>query len=167
MEVLRSFQSSLFVALVLSSAAASATPQDEICSKLAAFAAASVAAEPHSVVLRGGWGGETKDAIMTHECRHSGYEPGKLFCAYLLPNSSWEFGAHNAERAAACLDSDDRKQFIQELSSYKSPVEITSSLKALKDKRVLVTLRFEPPSTTARPPSNISTLTITAARAVK
>jgi hypothetical protein len=167
MKVIRHFQTFLLIALGLSVGSALATPKDAICSNLAAFASASVAEESHPIVLRGGWGGDAEDTIMTHECRHSGYEPGKKLCAYLLPNSSWEFGAHNAERAAACLDSMDSKRFLDELSSGTSPTEITSSLKLLKDKQVLVTLRFEPPLATAKPPSGISTLTISAVRAVK
>lgn len=167
MKVIRHLQATLFVTFGVSVGSAWATPKDAICSNLAAFASASVTGESRSVVLRGGWGGDTKDTIMTHECRHLGYEPGKKLCAYLLPNSSWEFGVHNAERAAACLDSEDRKRFLEELSSDKSPAEITSPLKLLKDKQVLVTLRFEPPTATARPPSSISTLTISVARAVK
>ncbi|MEO8802902.1 MAG: hypothetical protein ABI375_06045 [Rudaea sp.] len=151
--------------LSFSSGTALAKPHDLICANLAAFASAAIAGESHSVVLRGGWGGDAKGTIMTHDCQHSGYEPGKKLCIYLLPNSSWEFGAHNAGRALACLDSGDTKRFREQLSSFKSSAVITSSLKLLKDKQALITLRFEPPSSKATSSVGISTLTITAARA--
>ena len=143
---------------------AAGNEQDELCSKIAEFAAFSESGVTHAVVLRGGWGGETKDTIMTHDCRHSAYPPGKKLCKYLLPNSSWEFGVRNAERAAACLDSSDRQRFFDELKSDKSEAEITSSLQMLKDKQALVTLRFEQPSMAAKPPSSISVLTISTRR---
>lgn len=85
-----------------------ASSEDQLCSRIAAFAASVKPGESHSVVLRGGWGGDTPETLMTHDCRHFGYAPGKALCAYLLPNTSWEFGSHNASRAAECLDSADR-----------------------------------------------------------
>lgn len=132
-----------------------AKARDNMCSNIAEFAASSESGQSHSIVLRGGWGGDTKETLMTHECLYSGFAPGKKLCAYLLPHSSWEFGQHNAERAVACLDSGDRKEFLDQLNSKHPDAEITSSLRLLKDPDVRVTLHYEQPGG-----ASISVLTI-------
>ena len=151
----------IMFSILLSVSASAQKRHDEICSKIADFAASSEPGMSHAIILRGGWGGDTPDTIMTHECSHSGYAPGKKLCAYLLPNSSWEFGVHNAERAAECLDSGDRHRFVEELKAGKEQAEITSSLQLLRDKRVHVTLHFRRPQA-----SGISEFAISASPAM-
>jgi hypothetical protein len=130
--------------------------QDQMCAEIAKFASAATTGESHAVTLRGGWGGDTPDVLMTHDCQHSGYEPGKSLCAYLLPNTSWEFGHYNAKRAATCLDSPDRQDFIRRMDKDEWPAAITSSLRLLPDKYIQVTVRFES--------NDLSVLTLSAAR---
>ncbi|WP_457098147.1 hypothetical protein [Lysobacter sp. P5_B9] len=93
---------------------------------------------------------------MTHDCVHSGYEPGKELCDYLLPNTSWEFGKYNAKDAIACLDTAERRKLIRKLDDDEWPIEVTSSMRQLKDKHILVTVSF----TT----SNLSVLILSATR---
>ena len=81
---------------------------------------------------------------MTHSCEHAGYEPGKLFCAYLLPNTSWEFGQYNAKRAAACLDAPDKSGFFAALEQFKNPAGLSGKLSGTAGSPATVTLRFEP-----------------------
>ena len=129
---------------------------DQLCAAIAEFA--STAGTDHTVVLRGGWGGDRPDSLMTHECRHFGHEPGKLLCAYLIPNTSWEFGRTNVKRAATCLDSPDRQDFMRRLDAYEMPAEMTSSLHLLEDKNIRVRVRFDYEG------NEISVLTLSAAR---
>ena len=147
----------LLLLLPLASCATGAPKEpDAMCAELAKFASAATTGESHSVVLRGGWGGDTPKILMTHDCRDFGYEPGKSLCAYLVPNTSWEFGHYNARRAASCLDSSNRRDFIGRIERYEWPTEITSSLQLLTDKNIQVTIRFEA--------KDLSILTISAAR---
>jgi len=152
----------IFMPLVVSCATHTNSSQDQMCAQLATFASMTKPGESHSITLRGGWGGDTPNTLMTHDCNHSGYEPGKTFCAYLVPNTSWEFGNYNARRAAACLDSSTRYEFIRRMDKYDIPAEITSSMQMLTDKNILVTVRLEaqPPST--KNLSDLSVLTLTA-----
>ena len=136
----------LFVFLVLPMLASCASVEsrgsDQLCAEIARFAGNAKAEVIQSVTLIGGWGGEEPNTLMTHECRHLGYEPGKVLCAYLVPNTSWEFGRYNARDAAACMDSQERKHFSAQLEQGVSPVEITSTIRQLTDKNIQVTLRF-------------------------
>jgi hypothetical protein len=145
----------LILPLVVSCSTGTTKEQDQMCSEIARFASATTG-ESRSVILRGGWGGDTPDALMTHDCQHFGYEPGKSLCAYLVPNTSWEFGQYNAKRAAACLDSPGRKDFIRRMDKDEWPAEITSPLQLLPDKHIQVTVRFES--------NDLSVLTLSAAR---
>lgn len=138
--------------------------QDQICNEIASFAAATEPGQHRSVVLRGGWGGDTPDVLMTHDCQHAGYGPGKALCAYLLPNTSWEFGNYNAKRVARCLDSTERKAFMLRADSYEWPAEITSSLRLLADKSIQVTARLETSPPGAGKVSQLSVLTLSVAR---
>jgi hypothetical protein len=133
--------------------------EDRICAELAAFAQATAAAEMHQVVLRGGWGGDSPDALMTHDCTHYGYEPGAEFCAYLIPNTSWEFGSRNAERAATCLASAGPGQFDSASAAGKD-FSLSGRLKSLPSEPVVVTLKLE----RERPESGLSVLTFSATR---
>lgn len=133
-----------------------------MCAQLAAFAATTQSGQRHEVVLRGGWGGDTADVLKTHDCRHSGDAPGQALCAYLMPNTSWEFGHYNAKRAAACLDSASRKDFMTRLDRGEVPVEITSSLQMLSNKRILLTVRLAAAPPSASAVSGLSVLTLLA-----
>ena len=130
--------------------------QGQMCAEIAKFASMARAGESHSVVLRGGWGGDSPNSLMTHDCQDFGYEPGHALCAYLVPNTSWEFGHYNAKTAAICLDSPDRQDFIRRMDNYERPAEITSSLQLLADKDIQVTVRFDA--------KGLSVLTLSAAR---
>ena len=96
---------------------------DQICRKIVEFANSTPAGEEHSVVLVGGWGGETPNTLNTHKCTFSGYAAGETFCSYLLPNSSWEFGELNAKRTFACLDSPSEKAALTLLEHDSLSVE--------------------------------------------
>ena len=133
--------------------------EDRICAELATFAQATADGEMHQVVLRGGWGGDSPDALMTHDCTHFGYEPGAAFCAYLVPNTSWEFGSRNAERAAACLASAGPGQFDAASATGKD-FRLSGRLKSLPSEPVVVTLKLE----REIPESGLSVLTISATR---
>lgn len=61
---------------------ASVEREGRICAWLATFAQATAVGEKHPVVLRGGWGGDTPDTLMTHDFTHWGYEPGAALCAF-------------------------------------------------------------------------------------
>lgn len=137
---------------------------DLMCVQLAAFAETVEPGQSHSVVLRGGWGGDTQDTLMTHDCKHAGYEPAQVLCEYLVPNTSWEFGSYNAKRAATCLDSADRKDFIRRVEKYELPAEITSSLRALTDKTVQVSVRLEFTRPSGSRVAELSVLTLSVTR---
>ena len=147
------FSTPLFVA---SCASAGPRHSDSMCNAIAHFAESAKVSVTRSVTLRGGWGGDTPDLIMTHDCVHSGYEPGKQLCDYLLPNTSWEFGQYNAEVAIACLDSAERRKLIRKLEQDEWPIKVTSSMQQLKDKHILVTVSFST--------SNLSVLILSATR---
>ena len=150
------YLSLVLLSLVASCSTGTMRSQDEMCAEIAKFASAATTGESHAVTLRGGWGGDTADVLMTHDCKHSGYEAGKSLCTYLLPNTSWEFGHYNAKRAATCLDSPDRQDFIRRMDKDEWPAAITSSVRLLPDKHVQVTVRFDS--------NDLSTLTLSAAR---
>lgn len=76
---------------------------DRICPELFAFVGGSATDGTSSVVLKGGWGGDTKGVVMTHDCRASGGAAAQRFCDYLVPNTSWEFGENNLKRLATCF----------------------------------------------------------------
>ena len=127
---------------------------DPLCANLRQFAGTVPPGQVRSVTLRGGWGGDRPEILMTHSCEHLGYEPGKLFCAYLVPNTSWEFGQYNAKRAAACLTAPNKGQFLAALEQFKNPAELQGTLATTAAGSAAgVTLRFEP--------ADISKLTIT------
>ncbi|GAB3092406.1 hypothetical protein GCM10027159_07040 [Lysobacter terrae] len=116
---------------------------DQMCTELTRFAQSVQAGASHSVVLRGGWGGDRPNTLMTHDCRFFGYAPGEQFCAFLVPNTSWEFGHYNARRVASCLDSTGRQDFIRQLDKSEGTAEMSSTLPISGDKGVELTVRFE------------------------
>jgi hypothetical protein len=79
----------------------SAANNDVICSELAKFAGTDQL--PQSVILRGGWGGDTPGTLRTHDCKPQGGAEAKEFCSYLAENTSWEFGRYTVDRVAACF----------------------------------------------------------------
>ena len=149
----------LSVAALAGCSTAAMKREDSICAELATFAQATAIGETHQVVLRGGWGGDAPGVLMTHDCTHSGYEPGAALCAYLVPNTSWEFGSRNAERAAACLVSTEPGQF-EDASRAGNALSVSGRLKSLPNEPVVVGLRLERQS----PTSGLSVLTVSASR---
>ncbi|RYG97824.1 MAG: hypothetical protein EON58_08810 [Alphaproteobacteria bacterium] len=133
--------------------------EDTICAELATFAQATAVGETHQVVLRGGWGGDSPGALMTHDCEHSGYKPGATLCDYLISNTSWEFGSRNAERAAACLVSTEPGQF-EAAWAAGNPFGVSGRLKSVPNGPVVVALKLESKS----PMSGLSVLTVSATK---
>ena len=126
--------------------------RDALCQQLQQFAASVPNGQTRTVMLRGGWGGDSPDALMTHFCDASGYEPGKIFCAYLVEHTWWEFGKYNARRAAVCLESADQANFLASLDEQRATMELQGHLADKSTSGPTVMLRFEP--------SEISQLTI-------
>ena len=62
------------------------------------------------------------------------------------------------------LDSAERQAFIDRVDNYAWPAEITSSLRLLSDKSILVTARLERSVPVAGKLSDLSVLTLSAAR---
>ena len=151
--MIRVFLVALGVVVALSGCASMGESRDALCANLRDFAGSVSLWQSRSVTLRGGWGGDSPGTLMTHSCQHGGYEPGKLFCAYLVPNTSWEFGDYNAKRAAACLDAPHREQFLIAVEQSESLAELQGTLTGAAGSAASVTLRFEP--------GDISKLTIT------
>jgi hypothetical protein len=137
-------------------------PADKLCGELARFAQATPVSGLHAVVLRGGWGGDATDVLMTHDCRPSGSEPGRAFCEYLISDTSWEVGTRNAKRAAACLVSNEKSAFIRRVDAYQLPAEITAPVQG-GDASVQVTVRIELVNAAATA-GKLSVLTFTAAK---
>lgn len=133
---------------------------DRLCEELAVFASSAVTEVSPPVVLRGGWGGGP-DTLMTHDCTHHNSDSGKTLCAYLLPNSSWEFGSGNAINVAACMDSSDRFGFIKKVENDEWPAEISSPLRLLSDKSISLSARI------AADGRGLSILTLSAARSTR
>jgi hypothetical protein len=73
--------------------------------------------------LRGGWGREAPDILVPQACTHGGEDGGKALCAYLLENTTWEFGQLNAKRAVRCLDDSGRRKGMTELSQAPQSVD--------------------------------------------
>ncbi|WAC62286.1 hypothetical protein OVA13_12915 [Pseudoxanthomonas sp. SL93] len=72
--------------------------KDHLCTEMARFANATQLGTERSVELRTDWSNFSKS------CAHDGYEPGKVFCQWLMSNTSTEFAHINIGRALACLD---------------------------------------------------------------
>ena len=132
------------LAAAVPAAAGSEGAPDQMCAQIANFAKSVQPGKTHSVLLRGGWGGDTTNTLMTHDCQDFGFEPGNKLCAYLVQNTSWEFGQYNARRAAKCLDTPQRKRFVRQLAEHKWPAEITGQLFGARD-AARITIRFEAP----------------------
>jgi hypothetical protein len=96
---------------------------------------------------------------MTHDCRDFGYAPGAALCAYLVSNTSWEFGQRNAKRAAACIESRSRGRFSRQLDEGKFPAEITGELQGSGNKDMEIMVSFDV--------QQLSLLTLSAARRAK
>lgn len=154
----------LILPILASCSTGGAKGQDRICTEIATFASTVETGHSRAVVLRGGWGGDAPNTLMTHDCLHAGYDPGKALCDYLVPNTSWEFGSYNASRVAQCLDSAERRAFIRRINKHEWPTEMTSSLRLLADKRIQVTVRLEKSGTVPGKLSDLSVLTLSVER---
>lgn len=130
-------------ALLSCSGFADARAGDEMCMHLAHFAGAVPPGEKQTVLLHGGWSVPPRP-LMRHECIHSGSAPGKEFCSYLLPHSSWENGVHNARRAARCLAPAARDDMLRQLAEEKKVAEVTAVLAQDAAASPEITLRFAP-----------------------
>jgi hypothetical protein len=97
------------IALALNACATSHREVDGMCAAIAAFANAPDAGN-HSVRLSTDWGGvytksEDPDewVMAAKRCDHSGFEPGKSLCGYLIEETSTEFPRINYRRALRCM----------------------------------------------------------------
>lgn len=105
--------------------------KDALCHELYQYlASASEFAGPSRVILRGGWGGEDQETLMTHDCKFEGSSSGQNFCTYLVPNTSWEFGNYNVARVAQCLMPGDAKNRLVDANESNSDVNVTSIINA-------------------------------------
>jgi hypothetical protein len=116
--------------------------RDPMCHAIAVFADTTPRGEVHRVELRGGWGGEEKDTIMTHDCEHGGFGPAKVLCEYLVPNTSWEFGSSNAEPAFRCLARPARDNALAQLKKEAEVVEAVAPLRGRNAASRMVTIYF-------------------------
>ena len=104
---------------------------DEFCSELNRYLASTAnVAGPSRVILRGGWGGERPETLMTHDCRFEGSAGGQSFCAYLIPNTSWEFGNYNISRVAKCLQPGPTRDRIIAAGESNSNIQISTTVSA-------------------------------------
>ena len=132
--------------------------QSAMCPQIARFARSVEPGGTHVVTLRGGWGGDVKGTLMTHDCTHGGYAPGAALCEFLMPNTSWEFGERNAMAALACVDAPERRALRKRLETSDAGFELGSTLAGVADKEVRVVLGFR------NQPNGLSVLDITATR---
>ena len=130
-----------------------------MCAEIVKFANASVDEKPHSVVLVGGWGSDEPRGINTHRCTHFAYGPGNEFCGYLMPHTSWEFGAYNARDAFGCLDPVSRNEALAALEADSEIIRATSNSAPGLEPGVVVSVVFGP-----RPVPNHTSLEISAWR---
>jgi hypothetical protein len=105
---------------------------DELCSELNRYLASTAnVTGPSRVILRGGWGGERPETLMTHDCRFEGSASGQSFCAYLRPNTSWEFGNYNVSRVAKCLQPGTARDRLSAASESNSNIKISTIVSAV------------------------------------
>jgi len=93
-------KTSLVLGATMLCAAFSASADDDICSQIAKFALATSQTSSHSVELQNDWGNLSK------YCGYNDYAPGKVFCGWLIQNTSTEFMHANVNDALACISSD-------------------------------------------------------------
>jgi hypothetical protein len=144
LSVHRKVVTAALVPLLVAACTTAPTKRDALCQQLQQFADSVSPEQTRTVVLRGGWGGESPNALMTHSCDHAGYEPGGLFCEYLIEHTSWEFGKNNARRAALCLNSTDQAGFLASLEGQSGPEELRGHLASHGTSGAVLTIRFEP-----------------------
>jgi hypothetical protein len=65
---------------------------------MASFANSTEVGTTKLIELRTDWSSFSKS------CSHGGYEPGQVFCQWLMSNTSTEFAHVNIRRALNCLD---------------------------------------------------------------
>jgi hypothetical protein len=115
-----------------------------MCPELARYAESVQPGTTRAVVLRGGWGGDGPNILMTHDCKAEEDDPaGAKLCAYLVQHTSWEFGNYNAQRAATCLASDRAADFLKALEEYPPLATLEGPLTAFRDRPVRLSIRYE------------------------
>lgn len=92
--------------------AARASPPYELCKVLRSFVDSVKPGEQREFTLRTSWGENFKDAseqaLAAKRCEHSGYEPAKKVCEYLIESGSTEFAGVNVQDAITCLSKKTR-----------------------------------------------------------
>ena len=124
----RASTAACYLALAAACSTHPARPPDRICQELSSFAESIDAGSTESVLLRGGWGGEMENILMTHDCDFKQAKHGDSLCQYLVNNTSWEFGNYNLTRIAACLDSDTASKALRVAGDTNAPVTQSSTL---------------------------------------
>jgi hypothetical protein len=119
---------------------------DELCRRFFQYVESSVGGHQSSVVLRGGWGGDTEGVVMTHECKFSGAVAGEEFCAYLADNTSWEFGRFNVQRFAQCFSDPTTVSSLEAAAESSLPSSVSTRITTSNDRAVRVVLQFSPAS---------------------
>jgi hypothetical protein len=83
------------------------TRTDGMCDPARAFVASVGPDESREVLFHTVWGRGFKDeeepVLYQKRCEHSGYEPARDFCAYLITHGAAEFSGHNAQRFVSCI----------------------------------------------------------------
>ena len=157
MKVRTRFAAISAVALVASGCStARVRNSDRICSELSAFVAEGAREGTSSVTLRGGWGGDTKDAVMTHDCRASGGPAAQRFCDYLVPNTSWEIGDRNVSRMATCFAESAAAEAMRNAANATDQVAVHATLPVGPGGSTRVTVTYTPTSMLR----NLYTLTV-------
>ncbi len=119
---------------------------DRICSELSRFVAASSSVQTSSVVLRGGWGGDVKGVLMTHDCRVLGSSAGQRFCDYLVSDTSWEFGGNNLNRLSACLSDSAAAAALRRATDSSQPSVISTTISAASSGSAGLVMNYSPSS---------------------
>ena len=78
----------------------SASASSDLCREIAKFASVTPQNTTHSVDLQNDWSNFSK------YCGYNDYIPGKVFCDWLIHNTSTEFMHVNVNDALACISKD-------------------------------------------------------------
>jgi hypothetical protein len=85
---------------------------DDLCAPLRRFVESVKPGETRVLKFHTSWGSNFRDspepALSAKRCEHSGYDPAKEACAYLMEHSATEFPGNTAKAAIACLSSKTR-----------------------------------------------------------
>ncbi len=99
------------LALVIATAAltqtAWASPEPGLCMALRSFAKSVKPNEKREFTFRTSWGhnfnDDPEEVFFAKRCEHSGFEPAKRVCDYLMKHGATEFSDSNVKEAVACL----------------------------------------------------------------